>query len=96
MANGKWLSLCFATLLFTTRVAAEDKAKAEPEPEIDAEFLEYLGSVESQDDNWTDFESSEDASQAKAVSKQDGKAGQQSKPASPTQTSKSSSKANAQ
>jgi hypothetical protein len=32
----------------------------EPMPE-DADFLEYLGSVESNDENWTDFQASKTA-----------------------------------
>lgn len=104
MSMGRWAPLCFAALLFAARGQAEDKVEAKAEQDVDAEFLEYLGSVESQEDNWTDFESSEDASKAKTATEQDSKSNQQSKQIQQAQkstqastpTSKSTSKAKAQ
>jgi len=61
----------FAVLLSLPVCAVAADAKPAPKPPTEAtaasvEFLEYLGSLESDDDNWTDFE-------AAATGKQSGK-----------------------
>lgn len=78
--RGRWNSM--VVLIGVSLLAAAhaaDKRSGDQTDNAEADFLEYLGSVEGKDDNWTDIEV--DASAAKHVNKdEDVKAAKGSKP----------------
>lgn len=53
---GRGMTLVAAAMLLPLGAGAADSAPPKAKAQVPADFLEYLASLEGEDDNWTDFE----------------------------------------